>query len=179
MMPTIDGWTVCQRLKQVCESPVIFLTAKSDTQDVVRGLSIGADDYMVKPCKLEELKIRLRKLLSQSPDLNQSNPQSAYDDGSLRIEAENGRILRHDEIIDLTPTETRLLNYLVNQRGRVVPHGELMTHVWGPQFTEDVKYLSVYIRYLRQKVEIDPAHPQYILTKHRVGYYFAEPNACS
>lgn len=171
MMPTVDGWTVCRELRQVCDSPIIMLTAKSGTNDVVRGFSIGANDYMVKPCKLEELKARLRKLLLQGSEVGQ--PECSYDDGSLRIDMSNGRVLRQGEAIALTPTEARLLKYLVRHRGRIVPHQELMTHVWGPQFTDDVKYLSVYIRYLRQKIEVDPSEPKYIVTKHRVGYYFS------
>jgi DNA-binding response OmpR family regulator len=176
MMPKVDGWTVCQRLRQLCDSPIIMLSARSDTNDIVRGLSIGADDYIVKPCRLEELRARLRKLLLK-PASARREAAFLYDDGCLRIEAEHGRVSRDGQMIDLTPTELRLLLCLVRQRGSIVPHRELLSHVWGPQFTDDVQYLSVYIRYLRQKIEAAPSHPRYILTKHRVGYYFADHGA--
>jgi DNA-binding response OmpR family regulator len=176
-MPQLDGWAVCQRLRQVTDSPIIMLTGKSDTRDVVKGLSLGADDYMVKPCKLEELKARLRKVLRRAPQSTQDDIDTVYDDGYLRIDPVSGKVTRGGALVHLTPTESRLLNYLVSQRGRIVPHRELLVHVWGPQYEEDVKYLSVYIRYLRQKLEDEPSDPDYILTKYRVGYYFEGNNS--
>ncbi len=172
MMPKIDGWTICQRLRQVCDSPIIMLTGRSSTEDVVKGLSLGADDYVLKPCRLEELKARLRKVISQGSQSARRDAEAVYDDGSLQIDPAKGTVMRNGERVDLTPTESRLLNYLVSQRGRIVPHRELLVHVWGPQYADEVKYLSVYIRYLRQKVEGNPSDPQHIRTKHRVGYYF-------
>jgi two-component system KDP operon response regulator KdpE len=148
-----------------------MLTARSDTDDIVKGLSIGADDYVVKPCKMEELKARLRKVLRGAPTVDeQFDP--IYDDGYLHIDSANGTVSRDGDEVHLTPTESHLLNYLVRHRNRIVPHEELLVNVWGPQYTEEVKYLSVYIRYLRQKLERNPSSPDYILTKHRVGYYF-------
>jgi len=172
MMPGIDGWMVCQRLSQICDSPVIILTARSDALDVVRGLSIGATDYMTKPFKLDELKARLLKALDQASQNTRRNAEMVYDDGLLCIDPVNDIVMRDAQPVDLTPTESRLLNCLVCNRGRIVPHEELLTHVWGPQYTDESKYLSVYIRYLREKIEHDPSNPRYILTKHRVGYYF-------
>lgn len=175
MMPKIDGWMVCQRLRQVCDKPIVMLTARSDAGDVVKGLSLGAEEYIVKPCGLVELRARLLKVLQRGPqDASQEERPMVYDDGHLHIDLMKRRITRLGEPVDLTPTEYRLLNYLITHRGRIVPHKELLLNVWGPQYANSVKYLSVYIRYLREKLEADPSDPQHILTKHRVGYYFAE-----
>jgi two-component system KDP operon response regulator KdpE len=172
-MPKVDGWTVCHRLRQVCDNPVVMLTARSDSQDIVKGLNLGADDYIVKPCSLGELKARLRNALQRYSRRSTLDQECAWDDGCLRIDATMGIVTRDGECVDLTPTESRLLGYLVDHRGRIASHRELLEHVWGPQYADEVKYLSVYIRYLREKIEADPSNPHYILTRHRVGYYFA------
>jgi DNA-binding response OmpR family regulator len=175
MMPKTTGWTICQRLRQVCDKPVVILTARSDASDVVKGLSLGADEYIVKPCSLVELRARLDKVLQRGPQSAlREEPPRVYDDGHLRIDLMKRRITRQGKPVDLTPTECRLLNYLIAHKGRIVPHKELLLNVWGPQYANSVRYLSVYIRYLREKLEADPSDPQHILTKHRVGYYFAE-----
>ena len=103
--------------------------------------------------------------------------QSTYDDGNLHVDLRDGTVRRHDQIVELTPTESRLLMYLASQRGRIVPHKELLINVWGPEYAKEMGYLSVYIRYLRQKIEDDPAHPRYICTRWKVGYYFAGDGA--
>jgi len=174
MMPDMDGWTVCQRLRQVCDTPIIILTALSEKQDVVRGLSLGADDYLTKPCSFEELKARIRTAMRRSGAGGQNARDALYDDGLLRIDRLTGDVQKSGEKVNLTPTETRLLLALVRQPGRIVPHRELLVDVWGPEYVDEVKYLGVYICYLRRKIEEDASHPQYILTKHRVGYSFAD-----
>jgi len=174
MMPDMDGWTVCQRLRQVCDTPIIILTALSEKQDVVRGLSLGADDYLTKPCSFEELKARIRTAMRRSGAGGQNARDALYDDGRLRIDRLTGDVQKSGEKVNLTPTETRLLLALVRQPGRIVPHRELLIDVWGPEYVDEVKYLGVYICYLRRKIEKDASHPQYILTKHRVGYSFTD-----
>jgi DNA-binding response OmpR family regulator len=175
MMPVVDGWMICQRLRQVCDKPIVMLTARSEARDIVRGLSLGADEYIVKPCSLVELHARLQKVLQRSPQsTSQEDCEAVYDHGHLCIDLRKRRVVRQGEHVDLTPTEFRLLHYLIMHEGRIVPHKELLLHVWGSQYANSVKYLSVYIRYLREKIEVDPSNPQHILTKHRVGYYFAE-----
>lgn len=173
LMPEMDGWEVCQRLRYVCDTPILILTAVDERDGVIRGLSIGADDYVVKPCTFEELKARIRALLRRAVTTSGTMRQSVYDDGNLRIDFSEGTITRHGEPVPLTPTEARLLLYLASQQRRVISHKELLTHVWGPAYADAVGYLSVYIRYLRQKIEDDPANPRYIRTRWRVGYYFA------
>ncbi|MDY6877071.1 MAG: response regulator transcription factor [Chloroflexota bacterium] len=173
MMPDIDGWTTCQRLREMSDTPIIMLTAKGGEQDVLRGLVLGADDYVAKPCSFDELKARVHALLrrAQTP----ANPawRSAYDDGKLVVDLSNGTVSLNDSPVHLTPTESRLLMCLMSQAGQVIPHQELLTRVWGPEYSDEVGYLSVYVHYLREKIEEDPANPQYVRTRWGMGYYFA------
>lgn len=173
LMPEMDGWEVCQRLRYICETPILILTAVDERDGVIRGLSIGADDYVLKPCPFEELKARIRALLRRSARSSDHARPTVYDDGNLRIDFSEGTVTKRGEPVTLTPTESRLLLYLASRQGRVVPHQELLTQVWGPAYSDAVGYLSVYIRYLRQKIEDNPAQPRYIRTRWRVGYYFA------
>jgi DNA-binding response OmpR family regulator len=173
MMPGMDGWMTCQRLRYVCDTPIIMLTAKASRTDVVKGLSLGADDYLTKPCNLEELKARIQTVLRRSGPSPTDQWRAAFDDGNLRIDLTDGTVTRRGEEIALSPTESRLLMYLVCQRGRIVPKKELLLSVWGPEYEDEDGYLSVYIRYLRRKIEDDPSDPRYIQTRWRVGYYFA------
>jgi len=177
MMAEMDGWTTCQRLRHVCDTPIIMLTAKTGGDDIIKGLSLGADDYLTKPCSFDELKARIRAVLRRSGEPARDGVQSVYDDGTLHVDLRDGTVRRNDQIVELTPTESRLLMYLASQRGRIVPHKELLINVWGPEYAKEMGYLSVYIRYLRQKIEEDPAHPRYICTRWKVGYYFAGDGA--
>ena len=173
MMAEMDGWVTCQRLRQICNTPILMLTAKASKEDVVKGLSLGADDYVTKPCNFDELKARIHTALRRSSPRPVEEPVTTYDDGELCIDLQSERVTRNGEAVHLTPTESQLLMYLVSNRGRIIPHKELLIHVWGPQYADETKYLSVYIRYLRKKIEEDPSNPRYIITKHRVGYCFA------
>lgn len=177
LMPEMDGWEVCQRLRYICDTPILILTAVDERDGVIRGLSMGADDYVLKPCTFEELKARIRALLRRSAQSSNHTRQTVYDDGNLRIDFSEGTVMKKGEPVTLTPTESRLLLYLASRQGRVIPHQELLTHVWGPAYSDAVSYLSVYIRYLRQKIEDNPAQPSYIRTRWRVGYYFAPDGA--
>jgi DNA-binding response OmpR family regulator len=172
MMAEMDGWTTCQRLRHICDTPIIMLTAKSAGEDIIKGLSLGADDYLTKPCSFDELKARIQTVLRRSGVNSRDDKRTVFDDGNLRVDLRDGTVTRQGEIVDLTPTESRLLMYLASQRGRIVPHKELLVNVWGPEYAKEVGYLSVYIRYLRQKIEDDPANPKYICTRWKVGYYF-------
>ncbi len=171
MMPGMDGWLTCRRLRYISETPIIMLTAKTGETDLLKGLSIGADDYLKKPCSLEELKARIHAVLRRTRASEVW--REAYDDGALHIDLKNSIVRRQGKTIHLTPTETRLLMCLVSYQGQVVPHEELLTSAWGPEYSEEESYLSVYIRYLRQKIEEDPSKPQYIRTRWGLGYYFA------
>ena len=172
-MPEMDGWATCQRLRSMCDTPIIMLSAMQGQADVLKGLSLGADDYLTKPCSFDELKARIRTVLRRTKGDSGDTWRATYDDGNLCIDLKDGTVARRGEGIHLTPTESRLLMYLVSQKGRIVPHRELLIGVWGPEYAEEVGYLSVYIRYLRQKIEDDPANPRYVCTRWRMGYYFA------
>jgi two-component system KDP operon response regulator KdpE len=172
-MPEMDGWATCQRLRSICDTPIIMLSARQDQADILKGLSLGADDYLTKPCSFDELKARIRTVLRRTRVDSGDTWRATYDDGSLHIDLKDGTVTRQGEGVHLTPTESRLLMYLVSQKGRIVPHRELLISVWGPEYAEEVGYLSVYIRYLRQKIEDDPSNPRYIRTRWRMGYYFA------
>lgn len=172
MMPEMDGWMTCQRLRYVSDTPVIMLTAKSNRADILKGLSLGADDYLTKPCNFDELKARIQTVLRRAGKRAGAPWREAYDDGNLRIDLTDGTVTRRGETIHLAPTESRLLMYLVCQKGRIVPQKELLISVWGPEYEEEVGYLSVYVRYLRRKIEDDPANPKYIRTRWGIGYYF-------
>ncbi len=173
MMPQMDGWTTCRRLREIADMPIIMLTAKGGETDVVHGLDLGADDYITKPCSSEELKARIRALLRRAQSADKTNWQVVYDDGWLKIDLSLQQVTVNGEPMDLTPTEFRLLSCLVQRSGQVVPHKELLTEVWGPEYSDQISYLSVYIRYLRQKIERNPSQPVYILTKWGTGYRFA------
>jgi DNA-binding response OmpR family regulator len=177
MMDEMDGWSACQRLRQVCDTPILMLTALASGDDVVKGLSLGADDYVTKPCDFGELRARIRALLRRSSDREVRVDPRVYDDGVLHVDLWNGTVRREGELVDLTPTESRLLMYLASQRGRIVSRRELLVNVWGPEYAKELSYLSVYIRYLRRKIEQDPANPRYICTRWKVGYYFAHRDA--
>jgi two-component system KDP operon response regulator KdpE len=171
-MPEMDGWTTCMRLRQVTDVPIIVLTALGDSDSVVKGLALGADDYVTKPCSFDVLKARIRTALRHRGERQNGDPETILNDGNLCIDLVRQTVTRQGIAIDLTPTESRLLLYLAQHRGRVVPHRELLTHVWGPQYANESKYLGVYVRYVRAKIEDDPSNPVYITTKHRVGYSF-------
>ncbi|RLC99545.1 MAG: DNA-binding response regulator [Chloroflexi bacterium] len=172
-MPGMDGWQVCQRLRNMCDTPIIMLTARSDQKDVLKGFSLGVDDYLTKPCSFEELKARIYTVLRRARAGSDDTWRDVYDDGILRIDLKDGTVARQGQVLNLTPTESRLLLCLVGRKGQIVPHRELLVSVWGPEYAEEVGYLSVYIRYLRRKVEDDPSNPRYIHTRWGVGYYFA------
>lgn len=176
MMPGMDGWQTCQRLREVSDVPVLILTAKGAEEDVIKGFQLGADDYIKKPFNLQELELRVEAVLRRSAN-RRSDDTSDYDDGVLQIDLDRRLVVRRGDPVHLTPTEFRLLSYLVRHRDRVVPHSELLSEVWGPRYVDDTASLSVYVRYLREKLEDNPATPRYIATEWGVGYRFAVPRA--
>jgi DNA-binding response OmpR family regulator len=173
MMDEMDGWTACRRLRDVCDTPIMILSARTAKMDIVRGLSMGADDYMTKPCSLNELGARVRALVRRSAKQAREAKAQTYDDGFLQIDFRGGTVRRQGEIVRLSPIETRLLLCMAAERGRIMPRKELLVKVWGEGYADASKHLSVYICYLRTKIERDPAHPQYICTRWKMGYIFA------
>ncbi|HHH42073.1 MAG TPA: response regulator transcription factor [Chloroflexi bacterium] len=175
MMPEVDGWETCRQVREISNVPIIMLTAKGQERDIVRGLEMGADDYVTKPFDLAELRARIRALLRRATEMSPEDSQpKLFDDGYLRVDLERRLVTVEGKGVDLTPTEYRLLAALVQQAGRVIPHRQLLKQVWGPEYGDEVHYLKLYVRYLRQKLEKDPSHPYYILTEWGVGYRFRD-----
>ena len=172
----VDGWSTCQRLRQACDTPILMLSAAAHGEEIVCGLARGADMHVAKTCSSGELSARIRALVRRC-DRDQNKMQSVYDDGRLAIDLWSETVVLRGHVVDLTPTESRLLMYLVSQQGRIVPHRELLAQVWRPAYAGEKGHLSVYIRYLRQKIEDDPAKPRYICTRWNVGYYFSARSA--
>jgi two-component system KDP operon response regulator KdpE len=173
MMPDMDGWDVCKRLREMSDVPIIFLTARGETRDVVRGLEMGADDYVLKPYDNDELVARVRAHLRRSPRPNMSE-ELVFNNGEFRINFMNREVRVRNEVKHLTPKEFNLLGVLVRSAGRVVTRNELVTEAWGEEYGDAIDSLKLYIHYLRQKLEVDPNHPEYILTLRGVGYRFID-----
>lgn len=173
MMPGMDGWVTCRRLREISDVPIIMLTARGMEADIVKGLELGADDYIVKPFGTKELLARIHALLRRTDSASTKKPP-IYSDGELTMDFVKRLVTVRGEQVDLTPTEFKLLSNFVQNEGRVLPHSFLLTQVWGPEYADEVNYLKLYVRYLRQKIEKDPSDPQYILTEWGVGYRFKE-----
>jgi len=173
VMAEIDGWEVCRQLRYMSAAPIVVLSASAGEAHIVKALATGADEYLTKPRGLQELRARIRAILRRDRMSRNGGWQPTYEDENLRIDLVNGSVTRGNEIVHLTPTESRLLMCLVSRRGRVVPHQELLINVWGQDSAKAIDSLSVYIRYLREKVEEDPSNPRYIRTHWGIGYYFA------
>lgn len=172
MMPDMDGWEVCKRLREMSDVPIIFLTALDEGKNVVRGLEMGADDYITKPYDNDELIARIKAHLRRSPRPSISD-ELVFNNGDFRINFMNREVHVRNEIRHLTPKEFNLLGVLVRNAGRVVTRNELVTQAWGEEYGDAIDSLKLYIHYLRQKIEINPNQPDYILTSRGVGYRFA------
>jgi DNA-binding response OmpR family regulator len=179
MMPKMDGFTACQQIRSFSLIPIIMLTARGRDEDKVRGLDAGADDYLTKPFSVEELLARVRAVLRRA-DYRQEAAQATpatLTIGDITIDFSQHLVQRDGEEIALTPTEYHLFAYLVENAGRVLTQTMLLEQVWGQEYANEYHMLQVNINRLRRKVEADPAHPRYILTKSGVGYSFARPSA--
>ncbi|NJL95218.1 MAG: response regulator transcription factor [Anaerolineae bacterium] len=171
-MPEMDGLTVCQRIREVADTPILMLSALAITEeDVIEGLNAGADEYLIKPVRLNEFVARVQALLRRA-QMQTTESNNGYNDGYLVIDPQRRQVHVNGVKIHLTPTEFKLLVVLLENSGRVVPQRELLEQVWGREYVDDVYYPRVYISQLRRKIEPDAANPTYILTEHRVGYRF-------
>jgi len=170
MMPNMDGWTVCSRLRELSKVPIIFVTAVGKETDIVRGLEMGADDYVVKPFSPRELVARIEAILRRAEDEASSIESRIYKNGPLTVNLENREVKLNDELVDLTPIEFRLLSTLIRNEDKVLSHQFILSQVWGPAYEEERQYLKLYVWYLRQKIEENPSKPQLILTERGVGY---------
>lgn len=169
MMPKLDGFTACQRIRQFSSVPIIILTAKGEEQDRVRGLDMGADDYLVKPFSISELLARVRAVLRRAQP-SEGNQNRFFTHGDLRIDQARAEVWRGDQLIYLSATEYRLLLQFSHNIGKVVSAEELLTSVWGEEYISDKEILWVTIARLRQKVEEDAHDPKHIVTRSGLGY---------
>lgn len=171
MLPKMDGFTVCKKVRETMSTPIIMLTARVEEVDKVLGLELGADDYITKPFSLRELlarvKANLRRTALAVPDTNE--PLSFSD---LQINVERYEVKKRGQVIDLTYREFELLKYLAVQSGKIFSREHLLNKVWDYEYVGDDRTVDVTIRRLREKIEDDPSNPVYILTKRGVGYYF-------
>jgi DNA-binding response OmpR family regulator len=177
MMPRMDGFTVCQRVREFSMVPIIIITARGQDQDKIRGLDLGADDYLTKPFSVDELLARVRAVLRRaqfmsSESISQAR-QAMVTIGDLTIDYSQHMVTMAGKEVTLTPIEYRLLSYLAQNAGRVITQDLLLEHVWGSDYIGESHMLQVNINRLRRKLEQDPAHPRYILTKVGIGYLLA------
>ncbi|MBP7693255.1 MAG: response regulator transcription factor [Anaerolineales bacterium] len=173
MMPDMDGWEVCRRLREFSEVPVMFITAKSGIKDVVKGLEIGGDDYIVKPFDNRELVARVKAHLRRQSSDHQATDELAFNNGELRINFLTREVFVRGATVELTPKEFALLSLLARNAGRVLTRSELIAQAWGPEYGDATESLKLYVHYLRKKIERNPDKPDYIITSRGVGYRFA------
>jgi len=175
VMPKMNGWQTCRRIRDISDAPIIMLTGKQKTQeDIVRGLDYGADDFLIKPLGNKELVARVRAVLrrAESPPTLDARKKVTYSDDFLTMDVAERKVTVNGQRVKLTPTEFRLLVFLVENAGRVLTHKQLLERVWGWEYVDDLDHVRIYIWHLRQKIEPDPAQPRYIMTEPGVGYYF-------
>ncbi len=174
MMPDLDGFQVLRMIREVGSTPVIMLTAKGEENDKVRGLELGADDYVTKPFSPRELTSRIRAVLRRGSFADQTDTGKIDVDGRLQIDFDRHEVWVDGELVQLRPTEYRLLYHLVKNAGWVLTHDQILSKVWGYEYEDEPHYVRLYINYLRKKIEKDPANPRYILTERGVGYRFVD-----
>jgi DNA-binding response OmpR family regulator len=174
MLPDIDGFEVLKIIRETNSVPVIMLTAKGEEEDRVRGLELGADDYITKPFSPRELVSRVRAVLRRTEGATGGTHGLIEVDDRLKIDFDRREVWVAGELVQLRPTEYRLLYHLVQNAGWVITHDQLLSKVWGYEYRDEPHYVRLYINYLRKKLEKDPSNPQYILTERGVGYRFVD-----
>ncbi|MCA9969240.1 MAG: response regulator transcription factor [Anaerolineales bacterium] len=174
MVPNMGGWAVCRRVRETSQVPIVFLTALGNTENVVHGLGMGADDYIVKPFEEAELVARVQAHLRRTYGVAPTTSRLTFGGGEVVIDLQARQVAVNGRDVNLTPREYDLLLALAGQAGRVIPTADLVQRAWG--FTDEAAADNVkpYIHYLRKKIERDPADPQWILTVRGVGYRFAD-----
>jgi len=173
MMPEMDGFETLEELRETTSVPVIFLTAKSEEVDRIKGLDLGADDYIAKPFSPRELVSRIRAVLRRTEPAAMTNSEIVVDN-ELRVNFDQRKVIVRGQEVRLRPTEYRLLYQLVTNAGKLLTHEVLLSRVWGAEYRDEDQYVRLYITYLRQKIEKDPKNPRYILSERGLGYRFKE-----
>jgi DNA-binding response OmpR family regulator len=173
MLPVMDGWEVCKAIRQISVVPILMLTALNDEVDRILGLELGADDYLTKPFRTRELLARIKALLRRVEfDTTHMQRKQVITIDDFKIDLERRQVFKGDQHLNLRYKEFELLSLLVSKAGEVVTRAEIFDKVWGTDWLGDMRTLDVHIRWLREKLEVDPAHPQYIQTVRSIGYRF-------
>ena len=174
MMPHMDGWETCERIRECSDTPIIMLTALGNEKSIVRGLDLGADDYVTKPFKPAVFRARVHAALRRCK-YSLASDTCVQIDERLSIDQERKCLSVDGERVELTPTEFRLLKCFLDNAGRILTPQSLLTHVWGWEYVDRTEYLKVYVYQLRKKIEKDPSNPRYLLTERGLGYCFEAP----
>lgn len=173
MLPKLDGFEVCQQIREFSSVPVIMLTAKGDDMDKILGLEYGADDYITKPFNILEVKARIKAIMRRTSARGQiAKPESILESGDMRVDCESRRVSISGREVNLTAKEFDLLELLIRNPSKVYSREKLLNLVWGADYPGDVRTVDVHIRRLREKIETNPSEPRYVHTKWGVGYFF-------
>ena len=175
-LPDMDGYEVCREIRHWSDVPIIMLTVKSEDTDIVKGLELGADDYITKPFSHIELLARVQAVLRRVQMLPLESGEQPFTSGDLRVDFAAREVGVRGVPVKLTPIEYNLLYHLIKNTGRVLTHASLLGTVWGPEYFNAADYLRVHIQHLRQKLEEDPQDPKMIITERGVGYKFVKPS---
>ncbi len=173
-MPELDGFETLKEIRQTSDVPVIMLTVRGEEDDRVRGLDLGADDYVTKPFSPRELSSRIKAVLRRTSMATPPESTTLVIDEDLSIDFPRREVIAQGKRVKLRPTEWRLLYHLVKNAGWVMTHEILLSKVWGHEYLDEDHYVRLYITYLRKKIEPDPAHPKYIFTERGAGYRFVD-----
>ena len=174
MMPEMDGFEVCYRLREWSQVPIIMLSARDDEEDKVKSLDLGADDYLTKPFGVKEFLARIRSVLRRIEATEAISPQATFISGDLKVSFAERKVTIADREVKLTPTEYCLLKEFVLNAEKVLTHAYLLNKAWGSEYREEHEYLHVFANRLRRKLEPDPSNPRYIITVPGVGYRFKD-----
>ena len=175
-LPDMDGFEVCKEIRRFSDVPILMLTVRDKETDIVKGLQVGADDYVTKPFKTIELLARVQAVLRRAEMPQLSNEEQPFHVGELSIDFASREVMLKGEPVKLTPTEYQLLYHLAKNSGRVLSYRTLLGRIWGREYLEETNYLKVHIQHLRQKLEDDPGDPKLIFTERTAGYRFARPS---
>lgn len=173
MLPKMDGFEVCQAIREFSDVPIVMLTAKGDDMDKILGLEYGADDYITKPFNILEVKARIKAIMRRtSPERAPQVQSSVIEKGDIKLDCDSRRLFINDNEINLTAREFELLEILIKNENKVYSRESLLKIVWGEDYPGDVRTVDVHVRRLREKIEANPSEPKYVHTKWGVGYYY-------
>lgn len=173
MLPKMDGFEVCQAIREFSDVPIVMLTAKGDDMDKILGLEYGADDYITKPFNILEVKARIKAIMRRtSPERAPQVQSSVIEKGDIKLDCDSRRLFINDNEINLTAREFELLEILIKNENEVYSRESLLKIVWGEDYPGDVRTVDVHVRRLREKIEANPSEPKYVHTKWGVGYYY-------